>query len=45
MVSFWDYSDADYSEELKLEWEEEIKNIRKEQEQQREEWAKGNKFA
>jgi len=45
MVSFWDYSDADYSEQLKLEWEEEIKNIRKEQEQQREEWAKGNKFA
>ncbi len=45
MVSFWDYEDAEYSEQLKLEWEEEIQEIRKAQEVQREEWDSGNKFA
>lgn len=45
MVSFWDFSEAEYSDEIKLQWEEEIKDIRTAQEKQREEWAKGNKFA
>ena len=31
MVSFWDYADAEYSEERKAEWEEEIKQVRQEQ--------------
>ena len=31
MVSFWDYAEAEYSEERKAEWEEEIKQVRQEQ--------------
>lgn len=40
MVSFWDYADAEYSEERKAEWEEEIRRVREEQAQQKEEWDK-----
>lgn len=45
MVSFWDFAEAEYSEERKIEWEEEIKGIREFQAKQKEEWAKGNKLA
>lgn len=45
MVSFWDFEESEYSDELKAEWEEELKQVRAEQEKQREEWEKGNKFA
>ena len=36
MVSFWDYADAEYSEERKAEWEEEIKKVREQQAEQKE---------
>jgi hypothetical protein len=36
MVSFWDYADAEYSEERKAEWEEEIKKVRVQQAEQKE---------
>jgi hypothetical protein len=45
MVSFWDFAEAEYSEELQAAWEEEVKIVREEQAKQREEWEKGNKFA
>lgn len=45
MVSFWDFAEAEYSDEMKADWEEEIKIVREEQAKQREEWDKGNKFA
>lgn len=45
MVSFWDFADADYSEEKKAWWEEETRKVRQEQAKQKEEWSKGNKFA
>jgi hypothetical protein len=45
MVSFWDFADAEYSEEKKTWWEEETKKVREEQAKQKEEWAKGNKLA
>lgn len=45
MVSFWDYADAEYSEERKAEWEEEFKSVRERQAQQKEQWASGNKNA
>jgi predicted 2-oxoglutarate/Fe(II)-dependent dioxygenase YbiX len=45
MVSFWDYADAEYSEETLNAWDEEIKHIREEQALQKEEWAKGNQLA
>lgn len=45
MVSFWDFADAEYSEEKKNWWEEETRKVREEQARQKEEWAKGNKFA
>ena len=45
MVSFWDFADAEYSEEKKTAWEEEIKGIRADQAIQKEEWDKGNKHA
>jgi len=45
MVSFWDFAEAEYSEEKKAAWEEEIKVIRKEQADQKVEWEKGNKYA
>ena len=38
MVSFWDYADAEYSDERKAEWEEEIRLVREEQARQKEEW-------
>ncbi len=38
MVSFWDYADAEYSEERKAEWEEEIRTVREQQAKQKEEW-------
>jgi hypothetical protein len=45
MVSFWDFADAEYSDEKKTWWEEETRKVREEQARQKEEWAKGNKFA
>lgn len=45
MVSFWDFAEAEYSEEKQAAWEAEIKNIREEQAAQKIEWEKGNKFA
>jgi hypothetical protein len=45
MVSFWDFADSEYDENLKAAWEEELKQVREKQEIQREEWAKGNKHA
>jgi len=45
MVSFWDFAESEYSDELKAEWEEELLRVRAEQEAQREEWSKGNKYA
>ncbi len=42
MVSFWDYADAEYSEERKAEWEEEIRGVREQQAKQKEEWAQLN---
>jgi hypothetical protein len=41
MVSFWDFADAKYSEERQAWWAEEEARIKIEQEQQREEWARG----
>lgn len=40
MMAFWDYADAEYSEELRKEWEEEIKIVREIQEKRREQWEK-----
>jgi hypothetical protein len=45
MVSFWDFEEIEYSEDIKSRWEEELKSVRKEQEKQREQWESGNKFA
>ncbi len=45
MVSFWDFKEAEYSDQLKEEWDQELLRVRAEQEKQREEWAKGNKYA
>ena len=45
MVSFWDFDEIEYSEEVKSKWEEELKEVREEQAKQQEEWSKGNKFA
>jgi hypothetical protein len=45
MVSFWDFAEAEYSEEKEAAWEEEIRKTREEQAVQKEEWAKGNKTA
>jgi hypothetical protein len=45
MVSFWDYAEAEYDKDTKDRWEEEIKETRRLQELQREEWSKGNKHA
>lgn len=45
MVSFWDFVEAEYSEEKKAEWEKEVLEIRTAQALQKEEWDKGNKFA
>jgi predicted 2-oxoglutarate/Fe(II)-dependent dioxygenase YbiX len=45
MVSFWDFEESEYSEELQEQWAEELKQVRAEQAKQKEEWEKGNKFA
>lgn len=45
MLAFWDFADAEYSEERKAEWDTEIAKVREEQAAQREEWEKGNKYA
>lgn len=45
MVSFWDFADAEYSEEKKNWWEEETRKVREEQAAQKLEWEKGNKLA
>jgi hypothetical protein len=45
MVSFWDFAEAEYSEEKETAWEEEIKKTREEQALQKVEWEKGNKYA
>ena len=45
MVSFWDFEESEYSEELQEQWAEELKIVRAEQAKQKEEWEKGNKFA
>ena len=45
MVSFWDFEEAEYSDERQLEWEDEIKKVREFQEKKKEDWSKGNKFA
>lgn len=45
MVSFWDFEESEYSEELQEQWAEELKQVRAEQAKQKEEWLKGNKFA
>jgi hypothetical protein len=42
MVSFWDYAEAEYSEERRAEWEEEFKRVRAEQAIQREGWNSKN---
>ena len=45
MLSFWDFADADYSEERKAQWAAELEEVRASQAQQREEWENGNKYA
>jgi hypothetical protein len=45
MVSFWDYADIEYSEEIIKKWKDEEKLIRIEQEKQQLEWKNGNKNA
>jgi hypothetical protein len=45
MVPFWDFADAEYSQEKKAEWEEEVKRVREAQAKQKQEWERGNKFA
>lgn len=45
MVSFWDFEEAEYSEERQNEWEEEFARVREEQKHQREEWENGNPTA
>lgn len=45
MVSFWDYEEAEYDEQTKDKWDKEIAEIREQQKKQKEEWAKGNKYA
>ena len=45
MVSFWDYEEAEYDQETLDRWEKEEKEIRAQQAIQKEEWAKGNKYA
>jgi hypothetical protein len=45
MVSFWDFAEAEYSEEKQAAWEEEIRVTREEQALQKQEWEKGNKYA
>lgn len=44
MLSFWDFADAEYSEERKAEWAAELKEVRASQAEQRVEWENGNKY-
>lgn len=41
MVSFWDFEEADYTEERKAEWEAEFARVREEQAEQRAAWDRG----
>lgn len=45
MVSFWDFADAEYSDERQAWWEAEIAKVREQQREQKVEWEKGNKLA
>lgn len=45
MVSFWDYAEIEYDQEKLARWEEEEKEVRRQQAAQKEEWKKGNKYA
>lgn len=45
MVSFWDFADAEYSEERQAEWAAEKEIVEMEKELARQEWARGNKWA
>lgn len=45
MVSFWDFAEAEYSEERQAEWAAERERVEAEKAAAREEWAKGNKWA
>jgi hypothetical protein len=40
MMAFWDYAEAEYSEETQARWKDEIEGIRKQQELQQNEWKK-----
>jgi hypothetical protein len=41
MVSFWDYKDAEYDQDTLDAWEKELKQTRKDQEEQFANWEKG----
>lgn len=45
MVSFWDFKEAEYSDDKEAAWVDEIAGIRGEQADQKIEWDKGNKYA
>lgn len=45
MVSFWDYAEAEYSQEQIDAWEEEERQVRLAQQEQRDQWAKEGKNA
>jgi hypothetical protein len=45
MVSFWDFEEIEYDQETLDKWDEQEKEVRKQQAIQKEEWAKGNKYA
>jgi hypothetical protein len=42
-VSFWDFAEAEYSEERRAEWQDEIDELRKFQEKEQAEWAEKEK--
>jgi hypothetical protein len=44
MLSFWDFADAQYSDERRAEWAAELKEVRASQAEQRVEWENGNKY-
>lgn len=43
MVSFWDYADSAYDEDKLNSWDEELKMVRQQQEEQKDLWSKGIK--
>lgn len=45
MVSFWDYAEVEYDQETLDRWDEEEKEVRKQQAAQKEQWLKGNRYA